>query len=350
MTESLWTLQTKDMKTLLALRNRSIVALSCVAGCTTASCTAVQELGQEIDGSTPSMGTIGSDASNDTPTSPIVAVGATTGSSSSTAYDASASPGGNQVGGSDASTGPASDSATTEALDASFPDDVPVIAQCMPNLPLEPDDGGPYPNPLWPSPRACATSPAGPFSPPSSANGANVVGVDGQTITIADGYATLSESNVSGPLYTSSYSSGISFTFTDFTNALGYAIEGATKGGSRVVALGGPELTEATGYPLFTAGSYVFGDSGSTGGTLYGFGSSSSGYCQWQDEALASDGPYTLTITAISTDWIQGTLAAQDDDERGLVVNFDIPLISPCGDLFAGVLQIAELPVGCCFP
>jgi hypothetical protein len=222
-------------------------------------------------------------------------------------------------------------------MDATIANDGNLATQCVPMSPIQYQDAG-----------GCPTSPSAPVSPPSSASGTGVMGSNGQTLTIVDGYATIEEDVSTGPLYTT-YTSSLSFVFTDYANALGYAVGSAVKEGSREVDIYGTSnfsslrATSSVGYPQFTPGSYGIGSGESE--SLVGYTSTT--YCTSQTEGLSTFAP-TLTITAISNARIQGSFvdpgSPLPDGGRPFSINFDIPVVVFCNQRGFGGYTTCCLP------
>lgn len=287
--------------------HRSYLALLVVAGC--------RGVVEEPISNAPGDG----GTSNNSATSVVNPGASSSGNSYAGSGSSSATHGGSgDSGGSSLNSLP--DAAMTSPLDATIASGGGgVVSQCVPELPIQFQDAG-----------GCPTSPAGPVSPPSSASGSNVVGANGQVITIVDGYATIEEDESTGNLYTT-YTSSLSFVFTDFANPLGYAVGSAVKENSRKAQIQGSgalQLTSSAGYPQFAPGSYSLGSGASE--TLYGFDST----CGTQSEPLLP-ATYNLTITAISNGRIQGSLtypgSPLPDGGGPVAIHFDIPLAVLCG-------------------
>jgi hypothetical protein len=176
---------------------------------------------------------------------------------------------------------------------------------------------------VFTGPPGCAASPAAAVSPPGSASGTNVIGMQGATINIQDGYAQIVESVASGAL-TTTYTTGLAFTFTDYPNALGYAEAGANKQGSRTLSRDGTpwiSLSSMSAQQHFAAGTYSMVATPA----VSGFTST----CLGQSDVFTLQG--TLTISSITSTRIRGSIVGNtppSSDAGALTVDFDIPMMA----------------------
>jgi hypothetical protein len=183
----------------------------------------------------------------------------------------------------------------------------------------------------------CATSPAAAVSPTSSASSTNVIANGGATINIQDGYAQIVETFSSGALSTT-YSTSLGFTFTDYPNALGYAEALASKQGSRTFTASAA-LSSMSAQQHFAAGTYSM----SSLPAISGFTST----CAEQMDPFLFQ--ITLTISSITSTRIQGSIVgsmSQSPDAGAITINFDIPL----NVVSDGGPSLANQYLSCCLP
>jgi hypothetical protein len=176
----------------------------------------------------------------------------------------------------------------------------------------------------------CPTAPGAPASPVGTASSTNT-SLDAATIDIVDGYATLTNSVDSGPLSTT-YSASLSFVFTDYANASGYAA--TNKSGSRTLTIT-DNLSSTSAPPQFAVGPYA-----NIEAQIAGYDSA----CKSQSTPPCE--PATLTISSLTATRVAGSIQSATDffcgatQTSNITITFDLPVIAtPGGNMY-----------GCCLP
>jgi hypothetical protein len=196
----------------------------------------------------------------------------------------------------------------------------------------------------------CNPGPAS--SPESSASSSNVVGNQGATIQVQDGYATLYTTSTQGTLYTS-YGAQLSFVFSDFVDTLGYLTNDQVPAAGRVLfATGAVTLNSTTAPVTFAPGEYT---SNSPAWTLAAYPPNCGPLVGQSEDVAFGEEMTTVTITSISDMRIAGSIDAPGADGGDMSVVFDIPLVNlnevPDGSIFDDGPTPGPRTVGnCCLP
>ncbi len=198
----------------------------------------------------------------------------------------------------------------------------------------------------------CPIVPA-PTSPPSSATGVNLVGEYGSTINIVDGFAEISSRTETGILYTL-YQTTISFMFTDFPNAAGYARVDALPSGSRILF-----ATDVEGTGWGDGGGSVVGTYPAYSWTLEAVPSDCGNGLE--EDTVSFGSGAQLTVSSLSETRIQGSItvpafldgsasldASAPLDPAAASLTFDIPVLR-CTDA-GGPLVGPQTSLQCCVP